>query len=321
MDLISVIVPVYKVEQYLDKCVRSIVDQTYRNLEIILVDDGSPDRCGTMCDAWAEKDGRIKVIHTPNQGSSAARNTALDAAKGELIAFADSDDYMSPEMLAHLHGLMSEEVDIVECDFTLTNDDSAEFVIREDSVSRYDACAAMKEHICDRIFRQVIWNKLYRRSVIGNVRFPVGKKIDDEFFTYAVIGNAVGLIRTESVCYAYRQQQDSIMHTVPVRTWFAGVEAKVLRHEYLLVHFPELSDLSLKSIVSSCLYLNQLAMRTADEKTISEIRTLTRDIFEKYPANRATFSAMTGKERLWLRLAAANMPLTCRIRNLLRIGL
>ena len=95
----------------------------------------------------------------------------------------------------------------------------------------------------------------------------------------------------------------------------------MLRHKYLLVHFPELSDLSLKSIVSSCLYLNQLAMRTADEKTISEIRTLTRDIFEKYPANRATFSAMTGKERLWLRLAAANMPLTCRIRNLLRIGL
>ena len=320
-DMISVIVPVYKVEKYLDKCIRSIVEQTYQNLEIILVDDGSPDRCGEICDGWAQKDSRIRVIHTANQGSSAARNTALDAARGELIAFVDSDDYMSPGMLSHLYGLMSEDVDIAECAFTMTDDDNAEFVIHDGTARRYDAFAAMKEHICDRIFRQVIWNKLYRRRVIGNIRFPVGRKIDDEFFTYEVIGNAAGLIRTESVCYAYRQQQDSIMHTVPVRTWFAAVEAKVLRHEYLLKRFPELSGLSLKNIAESCLYINQLAMRSADETTVSEIRKRTREIFEKYPPDRAAFAAMTKKERLWLGLAAANMPLACRIRNLLRIGL
>ena len=98
---ISVIVPVYKVEPYLDKCISSIVNQTYKNLEIILVDDGSPDNCPAMCDAWAEKDSRIRVLHQRNQGGGAARNAGLDLASGSLIAFVDSDDYIVPDMYAH----------------------------------------------------------------------------------------------------------------------------------------------------------------------------------------------------------------------------
>ena len=114
MDLISVIVPVYKVEKYLDKCVSSIINQTHRNLEIILVDDGSPDHCGAMCDAWAEKDSRIKVIHQENAGGGAARNAALDMARGELIAFVDSDDYIAPDMYEHLYKLIATGADIAE---------------------------------------------------------------------------------------------------------------------------------------------------------------------------------------------------------------
>ena len=102
MDLISVIVPVYKVEPYLDKCVRSIVEQTYQNLEIILVDDGSPDNCGAICDAWAEKDSRIKVIHKENGGLSDARNAGMDVATGQWIAFVDSDDWIAEEMYESL---------------------------------------------------------------------------------------------------------------------------------------------------------------------------------------------------------------------------
>ena len=94
-ELISVIVPVFKVEKYLDRCVQSIVDQTYRNLEIILVDDGSPDNCPAMCDAWAEKDNRVKVIHKKNGGLSDARNAGMAIATGELMGFVDSDDYIS----------------------------------------------------------------------------------------------------------------------------------------------------------------------------------------------------------------------------------
>lgn len=321
MDLISVIVPVFKVEAYLDKCVQSIVNQTYQNLEIILVDDGSPDRCGEMCDAWAEKDSRIRVIHTPNQGSSAARNTALDAARGELIAFVDSDDYLEPGMLTHLYGLLGEDVDIAECGFLNVYDDNAEFDLSDSTVRLFLIRDAMKEHIQDRIFRQVIWNKLYRRHTLEDVRFPVGKKIDDEFFTYRAIGNARKLACSEWKCYAYRQQPDSIMHTIPVLSLFLGVEAKVQRHAYILERFPDLAGFSLKCIIESCLYLNQLAMHTTDFQTVETIRSKTNAILKKYPPDRSTFAVMTLKERIWLGMAVMNMPLTCRIRNTLGIGL
>lgn len=100
--LISVIVPIYKVEQYLNRCVQSIVDQTYKNLEIILVDDGSPDNSPAMCDAWAEKDDRVQVVHKKNGGVSSARNAGLDAANGAYIGFVDGDDYIEPDMYAQL---------------------------------------------------------------------------------------------------------------------------------------------------------------------------------------------------------------------------
>ena len=124
LPLISVVVPVYRVEKYLDHCIQSIAAQTYPNLEILLVDDGSPDGSGAICDRWAEKDSRIRVFHKQNAGAGAARNTALDAAAGELIAFVDSDDYLQPNMYAHLYGLMKDGVDIAECVIGLTENDN-----------------------------------------------------------------------------------------------------------------------------------------------------------------------------------------------------
>ena len=116
MELISIVVPVYKVEPYLDKCVSSIVNQTYKNLEIILVDDGSPDNCPAMCDAWAEKDNRIRVIHKPNGGLSDARNAGMSVATGELMAFVDSDDWIAPDMYEKLyHHLTEDGSDIAAC--------------------------------------------------------------------------------------------------------------------------------------------------------------------------------------------------------------
>ena len=102
-EIISVIIPIYNVEKYLDKCIRSVVEQTYKNLEIILVDDGSPDQCGTICDKWAEKDKRIRVIHKTNGGLSDARNAGLDAAAGAFIGFVDSDDYIHTQMYQRLY--------------------------------------------------------------------------------------------------------------------------------------------------------------------------------------------------------------------------
>ena len=201
--LISVIVPVYNVEEYLDKCVESIVNQTYRNLEIILVDDGSPDNCPKICDKWVSLDSRITVIHQSNCGGGQARNRALDVARGDFVAFVDSDDYIAPTMYEFLHGLFRDDIDIVECGFHTVYDDSAEFddIAASFEMKIISAEEAVMENIRDRVFRQLIWNKLYRKSSIDDMRFPVGSGIDDEFWTYRVLANARKLAYTNKRLY------------------------------------------------------------------------------------------------------------------------
>lgn len=315
--LISVIVPVYKVEPYLDKCISSIVNQTYTNLEIILVDDGSPDNCPAMCDAWAEKDSRIRVLHQRNQGGGAARNAGLDLASGSLIAFVDSDDYIVPDMYAHLYTLLEQSVDIAECSYVEVAGNDAVFACGYETRS-YTAQEAMAEHIRDRVFRQLIWNKLYRRHVMDGIRFPTDKKIDDEFFTYRVLGNANALIHSTKVCYAYRQQSESVTHSMPISKRIQAVEAKTQRHTYIKNHFPELTDLSARDLWFTCIYQGQLALR---ELPLTESRS-TMLYLEKTLANIPLRSRAGGlKEIVWLTMANINFLKTCKIRNALGIGL
>lgn len=318
MELISVIVPVYRVEAYLDKCISSIAGQTYTNLEIILVDDGSPDRSGAICDKWATKDSRIRVIHQANAGGSAARNAALDMANGELIAFVDSDDYLAPDMFEHLHNLLAQGADIAECGHTDVFDDNALFDHGDGSVRTYTVREAMAEHICDRIFRQLIWNKLYRREVVGDIRFPVGKKIDDEFFTYRVLGNAKMLIRSGKVCYAYRQQESSVMHSMGAQKRLEAVEAKAQRHIYIENNFPDLTALSLKDLWFTCIYQGQLSLREMDRPEFRKTMKYLRNVLEHHPMN---ISNCAAKERFWLSLAKISLQTTCKLRNTLKIGL
>lgn len=254
LPLISVIVPVYKVEPYLNKCLRSITEQTYRNLEIILVDDGSPDRSGAICDEWAAKDSRVRVIHKENGGGGLARNTALDAATGDLIAFVDSDDYIAPDMFAYLYSLMDEGVDIAECAFVETEGDDAAFSGGTGGTTVYSGEEAMAANIQNTVFRQLIWNKLYRREVVGDIRFPVGTKIDDEFFTYRVLGNANKLILSDRVCYVYRQQSASVMHQKYSLKRLEGLTAKAQRLEYLRAHMPSLVEQAQEELTMACLF-------------------------------------------------------------------
>ncbi len=318
MDLISVIVPVYKVEAYLDQCVSSIVNQTYRNLEIILVDDGSPDNCPAMCDAWAQKDSRIKVIHKENGGAGAARNHGLDTARGTYIAFADSDDYLEPEMYSHLYSLMRDEVDIVECDYLKVRTEYVEFSQKNAQIREFSVGEALQEHIRNRVFCQIIWNKLYRREVVGDVRFPVGKQIDDEFFTYQVLGNAEKLIHSQRVCYAYRQQPESVMHKLSPMNRLQAVEAKSQRHSYLLKKFPELVPFSLVDLWFTCIYQGQVAMRSpGDNQNVIQVL---RKTLEDYPLGQLP-GELSLMHRMWLLLAKVSFEKTCKFRNRLRVGL
>ena len=315
--LISVIVPVYKVESYLDKCISSIANQTYTNMEIILVDDGSPDNCPAMCDAWAERDNRIRVIHQKNQGGGAARNAGLDFASGSLIAFVDSDDYIAPDMYAHLYELLKSGADIAECSYVEVAGNDAVFACGYETRS-YTAQEAMAEHIQDRVFRQLIWNKLYRRHVMDGIRFPTDKKIDDEFFTYRALGNANTLIHSTKVCYAYRQQPESVMHSMPAKKRIQAVEAKTQRHTYIKAHFPELTDLSARDLWFTCIYQGQLALRALNKAEAEKILTYFENLVETHPFQMEGCSL---KERLWLNMAKSSLAVACRIRNALKIGL
>lgn len=301
LPLISVIVPVYKVEKYLDRCIQSMTEQTYSNLEIILVVDGSPDTSSAICDAWAAKDSRIRVIHKENGGAGLARNDALDIAKGELIGFVDSDDYIAPDMYETLYGLLRQGADISECGYVTTEDDHVAFDEVGD-VTIYTAEQAMACNIQDTVFRQLIWNKLYRREMVGDIRFPVGRKIDDEFFTYKVLGNAKKLALTTKRCYAYRQQPYSVMHQKnPVKA-MEGIQAKQERLAYIQKNYPDLENQAKLELLMACVYAMQTCRkeRTGQEK-ISAMKEL-RSVIDKLEQPDLS-EVDSGKRKLLLKMA------------------
>jgi hypothetical protein len=185
-------------------------------------------------------------------------------------------------------------------------------------VHTYTVQEAIAEHIRDRIFRQLIWNKLCRREVIGDIRFPAGKKIDDEFFTYRVLGNAKMLIRSEKICYAYRQQPSSVMHSMGAGKRLQAVEARVQRHTYVESRFPALAELSRKDLWFTCIYQGQLSLREMDRPEANRSLEYLRDVLRSHPIGTGCCS---GKEKLWLFLAGISLGITCKLRNTLKIGL
>ena len=317
LPLISVVVPVYKVEAYLDKCIASITGQTYRNLEIILVDDGSPDNSGAICDAWAAKDSRIKVIHKENNGAGAARNTALDIARGELISMIDSDDYLESHMYEHLYSLMQEDVDIAECVIGITETDDMPM----DDGSRaevriYDREDAMRLHIRDQIFCQTPPNKLYRKSTVGANRFPVGNLIDDEFFTSRCIGNARRLAHSNAVMYAYRQQPGSAMHKAFSLRRLQGLYAKQQRLEYLKEYIPSLEYEAKFDLLFTCMYCMQESLRWLKDGELQTARKTIRAIVEEIAPLESNPDASRMKNIL-LKMAQRNFEGTCKLLNFL----
>lgn len=322
MPLISVIVPVYKVETYLDKCISSIVNQTYSNLEIILVDDGSPDNCPAICDYWAARDNRIKVIHKENAGAGHTRNVGIDLAQGEIISFIDSDDYIYPQMYEYLISLMDDTTDVVECELMETESDYASLDAEENAmILCYTAEEAMLYHIQDRIFRQTPPNKLYRRSIIGNIRFPIGKQIDDEFFTYRIIANCRNLVHSDRRMYAYRQQKCSVMHKPYSLNRLASIEAKTERLEFIKEKMPRLERIARLNLFGTCIYAGQMSLIHLPQEQLASAKGM---INEALKANKPSFTECLraeGSNKVWFLLAKMFFWGTCRVKNILGKGL
>ena len=206
--LISVIVPVYRVEKYLERCVKSILSQTYKNLEVILVDDGSPDQCPAICDACAEKDVRVKVIHQENKGLSGARNAGIDAASGEYLAFVDSDDYVNPHFIEELYQLLQDTgCAIGQCRFSYVKGDG----LVEEGDSAF--CIYRGESLMEQLYGPeekatcfvVPWNKLYRAELFKEtgIRYPEGRIHEDEATTYRLFHEAKKLAFLDRALYGY----------------------------------------------------------------------------------------------------------------------
>ncbi len=213
-DLISIIIPVYNVEKYIRKCLDSVICQTYKNLEIIVVDDGSPDNCGKICDEYAEKDQRIKVIHKENGGLSSARNVGIDAACGRYLCFLDSDDYIIETYVEKLYNAMTEtDADIVQCEFIETAGDDAVSIPEDKKISIIDGKAMigkLYDYYGISAPTVVVWTKLYKKELFEGLRFPVGRIHEDEATTYKLFYKADKIALTSEKLYCYRIAQGSI---------------------------------------------------------------------------------------------------------------
>ena len=213
-ELISVIVPIYNVEKYLNKCIESIINQSYSNLEIILVDDGSKDSSGIMCDNYILKDKRIKVIHKENGGLSDARNVGIEKAKGEYIVFIDSDDWIDEKMIEILYNIIKKNnSDISICDYFLAYNEEIQTQKEDIEIINLSNIEALKT-IYDKdlgVCMIVAWNKLYKRNLFkDDIRYPYGKIHEDEFTTYKLLYKAEKISYTKQKMYYYRQRENSI---------------------------------------------------------------------------------------------------------------
>ncbi len=258
--LVSIIIPVYQVEKYLDRCVASVVNQTYTNLEIILVDDGSLDNCPAICDAWKERDPRIKVIHQQNGGLSVARNEGLKIATGEFIGFVDSDDWIEPEMVEILlSNMQATEADIAVCDYLRESEDSPETIQQPESpaVTRYTAEEALRLLLSDKHYlRTIVWNKLYRRHLLENIFFPEGKIYEDNIWTPQIIGRSKLIITIDLPLYHYLLRPESLSHDVHnmYRRFMDKAEMVEQKIQYIHEHYPNLEDLAIAEYQSLCYF-------------------------------------------------------------------
>ena len=228
--LVSIIIPVYNVELLIKDCLESVLNQTYKNIEIILIDDGSKDKSGLICDEYAKKDDRIIVIHKNNEGVSVARNIGIDKSKGDYICFIDSDDYISKYMVEHmLKKIEEEDSDIVVCNFVEEKNNKIikKYYVDKDMI---DTKKNFMRYIAFKCTWQcMIWNKMYKKTAIGDIRFKAGTKIaEDYLFLMEVLDRNVKKISyIDEVLYYYVRWDLSTLYTINIYDKYESIGAYI----------------------------------------------------------------------------------------------
>lgn len=317
--MISVIIPVYNTQDYIEHCVRSVLSQTYSDLQVILVDDGSPDDSGKIVDAI--EDPRVLVIHQANGGLSAARNTGLDNALGEQIVFVDGDDFVEPDMFqVLLDTLTSTGADIAQCGYIADDGTVGDFDRGSGKVRVFARDDAILSLVKNDVFEQVVWNKIYRREVIGDLRFHVGKFHEDEFFSWRAFYNSKKIAAVDRVCYHYVQRQGSIMGQKFSAKRLHALEALLERTKEFKTLLPALYPASNAALGENCIYQYQCFQRYEGSDDDGACR---RKIVEFYRQMDlpAACRAVPFKQGVWLRMFRAAPEMTAALRNKLKVGL
>ncbi|WP_099330929.1 glycosyltransferase family 2 protein [Priestia aryabhattai] len=257
MPAISIIVPIYNVEKYLHKCVDSILDQTFKDFELILVNDGSPDNCGEICNEYSRKDPRVKVIHKKNGGLSDARNAGIDIAEGDYIGFVDSDDWIEPDMYEILFNMCkTNNCEIGSCTYAIYHQNKR--IINESHpLTVHNNKQAMEAMLNDELYNEVVCTKLFKRSLFNGLRFTLGIIHEDTAFTYKAIH------KCEKICfigvpkYNYIKRDDSIMANTKKNVRIDSVLIYEEMYQFIKNDYPQLCDLvALKLTNCSMLALN-----------------------------------------------------------------
>lgn len=242
-ELISVIVPVYNVEQYLEKCVNSIINQTYKNLEIILVDDGATDSSGNMCDELAKSDNRIKVYHKENGGLSDARNYGVERATGEYIGFVDSDDYIDSEMYEKLYeAIKKENVDVAECSLKVIYPGKIELFTDEKYYKVLGKTEYLEEYLTIKKIFGSVWTKLIKSDVAKKLVFPKGKLYEDTYYAYDLIEKVDRYVIMNNPYYNYLMRENSITNAKFNPRIFDLIEIVEKFHKMTYENYPGLKE-------------------------------------------------------------------------------
>ncbi len=293
--LVSIIVPVYKVEKYLSNCIESILLQTFKDFELILVDDGSPDNCGKICDDYARKDSRIKVIHQENGGLSVARNSAIDIAMGDYLTFIDSDDFVLPHYLEKMvNASLVNGADISVCGIVRCSSSDSLADIAEDSTKNDVEVFVddkMDVFFTTKKINTTAWGKLYRSFIFKTVKYPVGKYHEDVLTIYKTIHLANKVVVCNYQGYVYRKNEESIVNeSYSPKKWHA-IEACVERAGFIERNYPKQKKYAYRSIVYYCnqILISMAKSRVNDKDSFARLQKLYRKYLWYYIFHKSAF--------------------------------
>ena len=288
-DKISVIIPIYKVEEYLNECIESAVNQTYKNLEIILVDDESPDNCPKMCDDWAKKDDRIIVIHKKNGGVSDARNTGIRVASGKYLSFLDADDYIENNLFEiAINKLKENDAQIFILGRSYLYGHKKEVKYSKDIEIVMDSKEALDKMNMFQYYDVAVWGKVYERDLFKGIEFPKGKLCEDWYTTYKVIAKADRVVYNSTPLYVYRQREYSITHSNNIKINREPIYASKEVFEFIRNNYPDILPNALTKYVISCIgvYNNYVYYSDDSKKEKDEILKIVKENYKQVINNK-----------------------------------